>query len=203
MNQLRSGSSSSLPPDAHLAAAARMIDRSLRTAVPSLCDFGLVHVAIDQAIVGVGAAHRRPEGLRLVRELLRIHRLRASDSFSTVAHVIRTRQPLLRSDIPAEPVTSERRVDRVAQLHRMLAPRSALVLPIVVRDSVLGAVSLCYSDSGRRYRQADVGSGARLALQVGYILMMAALPHADARLHTATGHARQGTTVRRRVAPRN
>jgi GAF domain-containing protein len=175
-----------------------LIDRTLRRALPALGDFGFVHVRTGEDIKGVAAAHSRAEQTRLVRALLRAHRLHLGDHDSAVAHVIRTGRPLVRMDI--QPESNGR--GRISDLHRQLAPRSALVVPIIVRDRVLGALSLCYSQSARRYTQASLARAGRLALQIGYILMMATDTH-GLRLPAAARDTRQGTTLRRRVAARN
>ncbi|HTM03614.1 MAG TPA: GAF domain-containing protein [Vicinamibacterales bacterium] len=185
----------------HSVAAFRLIDRGLRRALPGLGDFAFVHVRARNAIVGVAAAHHRGDQTRLVRSLMRAYRVAASDPVSAVAHVIRTGKPLMRSDIyPDASDQPPMRAHRVTELHRQLAPRSALVVPIVVRNSVLGALSLCYSDSRRRYSQASLPAARQLATQMGYVLMMAAEPQGF-QLTTAT-RARPHSRDAARARPR-
>jgi hypothetical protein len=75
--------------------------------------------------------------------------------------VIRTGRPKLRTEIRSEvaaPVTDL----RVFMLHRRLGVRSALVVPIADAAGVLGAISLSYADSGRRYTAQDVPEARRV-----------------------------------------
>ena len=185
----------------HSLAAFRLIDRALRRALPALGDFAFVHVRAGGEIVGVAAAHHRGEQARLVRSLMRAYRVAASDRVSAVAQVIRTGKPLMRSEIhPDTPDPRAARGDRIADLHRQLAPRSALVVPIVIRNSILGAMSLCYSDSRRRHSPASLPSARHLATQIGYVLMMAAEPHGFQL--TATTRVRPRLRGAERARPR-
>jgi GAF domain-containing protein len=187
----------------HSVVAVRLINHALRSALPSLGDFGFVHVRAGRAITGIAAAHSRGERTHLARALMRAHRLQIGDPHSAVAQVIRTGAPVIRLDIRPDTASPDGppRAARTSQLLRQLAPRCAVVVPITVRGIVLGAVSLCYAESGRRYTQAAVAPAARLALQIGSMLKAAAASAAP-RLDAVTPHERHGTIVRRRVALR-
>jgi GAF domain-containing protein len=176
------------------------VQRRARSAIPALADFCLIHLASGSRIVCVASAHATREGARLVRALARSHQVRRADRASTVAQVVRLARPIVRATIPHEPPTGT--ASAIADLYRRLAPRSALAVPIVASGRVLGAVTLCYSLSGRSYVAGDVPAAMRLAARIARAMTTGA---ADATLglHPATGHARQGTTFRRRVAARN
>ena len=193
----------STPPIATAAARAarKTIEQIARRAVPALADFAVVFVVAGRSIVGIASAHATPAGGRLLRALQRIYRIRCDDLHSTVAHVVRTGRPALRRDIPCEqPARAPR--GSITDLHRRLACRSALVLPIRVGDTVTGAVTLCYAESGRAYAQADLACARRIAREIERTGPPPLL-HAAPRLRAATGDARRHATIRRRVAPRN
>jgi GAF domain-containing protein len=180
----------------------RKIGRAARAAVPALADFCLVHLARGRTIRCVAGAHSTRQGLRVIRALMHAHRIRPHDGDSTVAQVMRTGRAVLRTEIHAErdePLKS----GGVADLHRRLAPTSALVVPIAHQGAVLGALSLCYSHSGRSYSVRHVAPAERLASRIADTLLPATPVHAALGLRTATRHAGQGTAVRRRVAARN
>jgi GAF domain-containing protein len=178
------------------------IQRLLRSALPTLADFCFVFLATGPTIVCIAGVHTTREGTRLARALCRVYRVRRSDRTSTVAQVIRTSAPIIRTDIHTDPPRLAHD-DIVAHLHRQLAPRSALAVPISVRARVLGALSLCYSHSGRSYVARDIPAAADLATRIARLLTRDRAPDATLGLRAATGHARQGTTIRRRVAARN
>src|SRR5215216_1405291 len=128
----------------------RAVERTAREAVPALADFCFVHLVAGRGITCIAGTHATREGRRTLRALMRRHRIRPDDRVSAVAQVVRTRQPLVRVDIRPDTDTNVR-TNSVGALHRRLDPRSALVVPIVYNDALLGTLSLCYSESGRSY----------------------------------------------------
>jgi hypothetical protein len=182
-------------------AAHRSIQEIARRAVPALGDFALVSMVAGRSIVGIASAHISPTGDRLLRALQRIYRIRRDDLQSTVAQVIRTGRPSLRRSIQSDGQPARR--GSVADLHRRLACRSALVLPIRIGATVAGAVTLCYAGSGRSYAPGDLAGARRVAREIARTVLLP-VPHAaPPRLRAAAGDARRQTTVRRRVAARN
>jgi GAF domain-containing protein len=191
----------STPPIATVGRLAhRTIQRIARRAVPELADFAVVFMVTGRSIVGIASAHASPAGNKLLRALQRVYHIRRDDLHSTVAQVVRTGEPSLRRTILQETVADAPR-GSVADLHRRLACRSALVLPIRVGNTVTGAVSLCYAGSGRTYAATDLADARRIAREIERT--PPPLLNATSRLRAATGDARRQATVRRRVAPRN
>jgi len=140
----------------------RSMNQFLSGVVPRVADFCFVFRAHGSAIRCVACAHRSRDGQRLVRAFARAYHLTRNDPVSTVAHVIRTGRPKLRAEI--RPEASVPLIDlRVFALHRALGARSALVVPIGAAPNVIGALSLAYSDSRRRYTWEDVAAARRLA----------------------------------------
>jgi GAF domain-containing protein len=193
----------SIPPIATADRAAhRNIQEIARRAVPALADFAVVFMVAGRSIVGIASAHVSPGGDRLLRALQRIYRIRRNDLQSTVAQVIRTGRPSLRRSIHDDGQPAPR--GSVADLHRRLGCRSALVLPIPVGPTIAGAITLCYAGSGRSYAPADLAGAQRIVREITRTVVPLPVPHAAAqRLRAAVGDARRHTTVRRRVAARN
>jgi hypothetical protein len=208
------GGRSELPPDMDdipsamvpfalttTVSSRRLAERAARAAVPKLADFCVVHLVSHRGLVAVAAAHATREGERLLRMLMHAHRIRPSDRDSTAAHVVRSARPALRRTISTA-ADRNAPAGSVSDLHRRLAPVSALVVPILSDCAVLGAVSLCYSGSRRCYRAQDVRAAQRLATRLANGLTNGST-HAPIGLRATARHARQGTTIRRRLAPRN
>jgi GAF domain-containing protein len=192
----------STPPIATAARAARKtVQRIARGAIPALADFAVVFVVAGRSIVAIASAHVSPGGEKVLRALQRVYRIRRDDLHSTVALVVRTGQPSLRRSILIESAPAAPR-GSIADLHRRLGCRSALVLPIRVGETVAGAVSLCYAGSGRSYAPADLAGARRIAGEIERTAP-SPLPHGAPRLRAATGDTRCHATVRRRVASRN
>jgi GAF domain-containing protein len=188
------------------AAKLTAIRRIVRDAVPALGDFSLFFVAQPSIIHCVACAHATARGARLLRALVREYHVRRGDRGSTVAQVIRTARPIVRKEIAVElgasPSPSTGR-DTVANLHRRLGTRSALVVPVLGDRAVLGALTLCYSQSERSYSARDVHAAMRLAARIAGALTGGQGVDATVRLRAAARDARQDTTLRRRVAARN
>jgi GAF domain-containing protein len=181
--------------------AHRSIQAIARRAVPALGDFAMVFMVAGRSINGIACAHISPAGNRILRALQRIYRIRRDDLRSTVAQVIRTGRPSLRRSIQDDEQPA--RPGSVADLHRRLACRSVLVLPIRVGHQVAGAVTLCYAGSGRTYARADLAGAQRVAREIARTVVPS-MPHAAApRLRAPVGDARRRPTVRRRMAARN
>jgi GAF domain-containing protein len=199
-------SPASFVTDDRRAAQLTAVRHLVRDAIPALADFSLFYVAHASTIRCVAAAHATPTGARVVRALAREYHLRRSDRGSTVAAVIRTGRPIVRKDIAVEleaTGSSHSERDTVANLHRRLAARCALVVPVRSDRSVIGALTLCYSQSERSYSARDIRAAMRLAARIARVLTGDQSVDATVRLRAAARDARQGTTLRRRVAARN
>ena len=182
--------------------AHRSIQEIAGRAVPALADFAMVFMVAGRSIVGIASAHISPAGDRLLRALQRVYRIRRNDLQSTVAQVIRTGRPSLRRSIHDDGQPAPR--GSVADLHRRLGCRSALVLPIRVGSTVAGAITLCYADSGRSYAPVNLAGAQRIVREITRTVVPLPIPHAAAqRLRAPVGDARRHTAVRRRVAARN
>jgi GAF domain-containing protein len=138
------------------------LQRLARVVVPRLADFCFVFLRAGTAVRCAALAHRTPDGQRLMRDLTRVYRITLDDPVSMVAHVLRSGRPALRGEVSCglvDPFFDE----RVLTLHRRLGARSVLVVPIGPVSDVLGAISLSYAESGRRYSGQDLTHARRLA----------------------------------------
>jgi GAF domain-containing protein len=184
-----------LPPGIDL----RKIDRAAREAFPRLADFYFLHLVKPRTLRCVAAAHRARRLKREIRSMVGAYPIRRDDLASMAAFVVRSRKPALRTGIYRDDSSGGRSASAILQ--RKLAPTSALVVPVMTDDEVIGALSLCYSQSGRSHGPQHVRRAERLAARIAAVLTAAS--HAASRLRTAARHARQRTTLRRRVAARD
>jgi PAS domain S-box-containing protein len=137
-------------------------------------------VADDDHGHRITAAHADPTKAAACRALARSE----IDHRQTLARsAIETGQPQIFDDITPELMASATRNAAHLEVLRQLAPRSAMVVPLVVADRVLGAV--CFvSSRPRRYGQRDLGFATELARR-------AALAIENARLYEAARRATQ------------
>ena len=149
-----------------LASASTLLDSSLdyettlsglaRLAVPTRADYCLVDLVDDGKWARrVGTAHANPalQGRLRTREVVSLD---ADPERHPVVKVIRTGSATLVSDCTPEVL------DRIAHdaEHRAglesLGLRSFMIVPLVARERVLGAITLVSSESGRRFQPMDL-----------------------------------------------
>jgi PAS domain S-box-containing protein len=147
---------SSLDYEATLASVAQM-------SVPYLADWCAVHIAEGEGKIRVLAvAHADPKKVELARELQ--ERYPPDPEATTgVANVIRSGEPEFYPEIPEGLLEESARDAEHYQLIRELGIKSALSLPLSARGRVLGALSLVWSEPGRRYTDEDVALAEELA----------------------------------------
>lgn len=150
--------------------ARRDLDRIVRTLIPGLADFCLLHLLSHGSIRAAAWAHATPEGERLLQMLTRRYRIVPGNPVSGVASVLRSARPLLRTGIQIDEAVAHRGDLTVVDLHRELAPRSALVVPILTSSATAGALTLCFSQSGRTYAARDIPAATRVAVRIACLL---------------------------------
>ena len=149
-----------------------LLDTVVRQSVPFLADWCAVDFADPDATGGVrcvAAVHRNPGLVPLVRQL---HDSRPSSPSLAkgVGRVLKTRESQFRqvvheSDLEAAAGSPER-----LKLFQMLGPGSVIIVPLVVRGDLLGAVSFVHSTSGRRYTEADLDLAEELVRRAALAL---------------------------------
>jgi PAS domain S-box-containing protein len=137
--------------------------RVVTLAVPVLADgCGMDVVEGRGQVRRLITVHRNPEKVRLSEELQRRYPMDL-DAPSGAARVLRTGEPELLPEVPDEALVRHARDAEHLRLMRALGLRSFLVVPLRSRERVLGALTLVYDDSGRRYGQEEL----RLAEELG------------------------------------
>jgi len=174
---------SSLEYEQTLAEVARLV-------AGRLADWCAVDVLADNEIRRLAVAHADPARVAFVKAVLE----RRPPSFEdttpgTVAHVLRTGEPVVVEDIP--PKAIEAAVAGLPELRdRILALglRSYMIVPIVVRGKAVGAFSFAWAETGRRYSPADLPFAQELASR-------AAIAIDNARLYREAAERAQAARV--------
>ena len=142
-----------------------------RSVVPSFADWCAIDmVADDGSIQRLTVAHANPDKVRFadaLAEKLTID----PDRPRGVANVVRTGEPELRSEITDE-MLADALADRpeLLELIRELGLRSSMVVPLVARDRVLGAISFFAAESGRSYTERDLATALDLARRAAVVV---------------------------------
>lgn len=168
-------------------SASLNIDETLaniaRLAVPRLADWSAVHmVGEDGAISQIAVAHVDPERVSWAR---RLHEQYPADPNAEqgVPKAVRTGQPELIPEVTDEMLVAAARNPEHLAILRHLGLTSALVVPMIARDTAVGAITFIAAESGRRFDERDLELAQELARR-------AALAIENARLYDAERAAR-------------
>jgi PAS domain S-box-containing protein len=176
---------SSLDVEATLAHIAKL-------AVPGLADWCAVHlVRDDRSLAQVAVAHVDPERAAWARQLQERYSTDPDAPFG-VPQVIRSGRPELVTDVTDEMLVAAARDEEHLEIARRVGMRSAVTVPLVVRERALGAITLVTAESGRRYEQQDLELLEELGRRAAMAIENARLFNAEraARNHAQDVHLR-------------
>lgn len=147
---------SSLDYDTTLASLAHL-------AVPRIADWCSIEmIQEDGGVRQVAVAHFDPKKVSLAKELGRRFPYDPRALHGT-AHVIRTGEPELISEIPDEMLIQASPDPELVQVLRDLALRSSLCVPLIARGRTLGVITLVSTESGRQFDERDLALAQDLA----------------------------------------
>ncbi len=182
---------------AFLSEAGRVLSSSLdyhttlnnfaHLAVPRIADWCAIDVLDEEGEARrVVIAHPDPAKEELAREMER--RYPSDPEAPTgVPEVLRTGKPELVTDIPPELLEAAAVDEEHRRIIRALRLRSYMVLPLVGRGRILGAITFVAAESGRRYDEEDLRFAQELASR-------AALAVDNAGLYRLAEEAREQNT---------
>jgi signal transduction histidine kinase/CHASE1-domain containing sensor protein len=147
-------------------------------AVPEFADWCAVDLLDEETgnIERLATAHPESEKIDWADRLRSRYPI-DPDARHGVAEALRTRQPQLYETITDEDLVRVSRDPEHLESLRRIGLSSAMVLPIVARGRVLGAISFVYADSGRRYGPEDVQFAEVLAARAAVAIDNARLYH--------------------------
>ena len=171
----------------HILAATLDYDSTLSNlaalVVPRLADWFIVDLAEeDGTIRRVAAAAAQPEKQALLKELSRRYPPTA-ESPQPAGLALARGDTVHFPEFTPESLRATTRDERHFELMTELDPRSAIAVPLVARGRTLGALTFAWSESGRRYDDADLTLAEELARR-------AALAIDNARLYRSEQAAR-------------
>ncbi len=177
---------------AFLADASKLFSSSLDTqqtlravaqiAVPRIADWCAIDLLTAPGKVELLAvAHVDPEKVQWAEELRQRDPVDLERPVG-LARVLLTGEPEFYPEITDEMLVSTTRDARTLALARSLEFTSAMIVPLIVQDATIGAISFVASDSERHYTPADLNMAQELASR-------AALAIENSRLYAASQHA--------------
>ena len=171
--------SSSLDYRAVLEAVAGLI-------VPRLADWCAIQLVEDEALNTVALTHVDPEKVAWAQQVSARYP-NDMNAPTGAPNVIRTGRSELYPFIPPELIEAGAVDDEHLELLRQFGLSSGLVVPLVGRSGIIGAVTLIYAESGRRYDESDVAFAEDVARRAALAVETAHAFHEQSgRLATVT-----------------
>jgi PAS domain S-box-containing protein len=136
--------------------------------VPRVADWCMVDVLEDdhEMPVCVGAAHVDPLKTDLVRDLGKRYRPRSGEKHGII-RVLQTGRAEHYPVVTGAQVDAWARDDEQRRLLRELRMSSVVILPLIAGAHVVGAMTLVYGESGRRYTLEDIACVDELGRRAG------------------------------------
>jgi PAS domain S-box-containing protein len=148
-----------------LAAAGEALGASLdyratlqavaERAVPRFADWCAIDVLEGDEVRQLAIVHCDPQKAAVVAEIRRSYGIREG-SGAAVPDVIRTGEPVLVSEVDDRLLETWAEDETQLAALRELGLRSFLCVPIAVRGSVVGAISVCSAESDRTFDESDL-----------------------------------------------
>ncbi len=131
--------------------------------VPHLADWCTVTIVDDNGeLQRIAVSHHDAAMKEEVLDLVQYHSSPPDAGYGPAA-VIRSGRPELVRKVDPEKLTTVASSDAHARILKDLNISSTLTVPIALRDRVLGALTLIYAESGRRYTRHDLLFAEELA----------------------------------------
>jgi PAS domain S-box-containing protein len=150
------------------------LDNLAKLAVPNLADYCLIDELQGDSISRVAVAHADPERLKVLRRKNR-QSLTADPEKHPVVRVIRTGESVFVEDVDEATLRAIAHGERHLALLRQLELSSFLVVPLGSCGKILGAMTLAYAESRRRYTLPDLRMAEELARRAGIAVEAARL----------------------------
>jgi PAS domain S-box-containing protein len=132
-----------------------VLSRFASLCVPRLGDWCSIEVVEGEGTRTAAVAHVDPARVQYAQELRRRYPILREGLYGAAA-VIRTGQPELYREVTGELLAQTARDDTHLELLRRLNIRSAMVVPMVASGLPIGALTLVWAESDRRYGQEDL-----------------------------------------------
>lgn len=146
-----------------LLAASLEVEATLRMimhlAVPRIADWASISLLENNKLKQLEVAHFDPDKLRFALELQKKY---PPDDESSM-RVLRTGKSELYPEIPDALLEQSARDAEHLRILRELQLKSAMVVPLIVRDEPIGVITFVGAESGRRYNEEDLEFAESLA----------------------------------------
>ncbi len=152
------------------------LQRVAQLAVPHIADWCAVELIEDDTFRPVAVAHVDPAKVAMAQGLRQRHPPDPAE-VGGIPGVIRSRQSVIVPEITDAMIVAGARDEEHLRVLRELGMRSVMIVPLIARDTALGALSLIAAESGRQYGTADLALAEELARRAAVAVDNARLFH--------------------------
>jgi PAS domain S-box-containing protein len=151
-----------------------------RLSIPMLADWCIVDVLDEdgKTLRQVTVAAAEPDKEELLREMRERYRPTV-DSPQPAARALREATTVFYGDFTPESLRATTRDEYHFELIKALDPNAAIAVPLIARGHTVGAVTLAFAESKRRYGAADVDLADELARRAAFAVDNARLYRAE------------------------
>ncbi|MEZ0230944.1 MAG: ATP-binding protein [Planctomycetota bacterium] len=147
----------------------RAIEVAARSTIPYLCDWAILdQVGEDGELRRVVVAHADPELETLARAVETLRQ--APEMTKGPIAVVRTGRAELYEHITDEDIEAIEPTPEQLDVIRALAPRSAMIVPLIARGRTLGTITFVATTSGRNYTTTDLTFALQVAGRIALSL---------------------------------
>jgi len=140
-----------------------------RLVLPYLGDACIIDLADEHAISGMVVAHIDPQHEALLYEIRRAYPPQLGGTHPA-AQVLRSGKPLMIDHVSQELLNQNIADDRQRMLVERLAPRSFMMVPLLLRGQTLGVIAIYATAAPRRYAADDLALLEELARRASIAL---------------------------------
>lgn len=143
------------------------LNKLARLAVPLMADWCTVTIIKeDRSKERVAFIHRDPQKVDLINELATYYPVNA-DEDGGIGHVIKTGKTVFVSKVQDQQVVAAAQDPRHLEIMRSLGCASSILVPIVARGKILGAIALVSAGEERLYNENDLALAEDLGRRAG------------------------------------
>ena len=143
-------------------------------AVPHIADWCSVDMRTDEGIQQLAVAHVDPEKVQWAKEL---NRKNPPDPHarSGLPNVLRTGRAEFYPEISDALLVASARNEEHLALARAIGFSSVMIVPLLIQNEAIGAITFVTAESGRHYTQADLSMAEELASRAALAIQNARL----------------------------
>ena len=130
--------------------------------VPTFAEWSTIYLRDGRHLLCAAVSHADPEGKALLSRLQERYPHRAGQP-DAVTRVVQTGQPLLAASVGPDALGQHAQDEEHLRLLRQLDTRTSIIVPLVARGQITGALALSRGASGAPYRREDVALAQQLA----------------------------------------